>query len=295
VSRDYDQIADRLSALSEEERNAISSASVESSLKEHAAFKEAFAVGDCYLCKKPLATFSSENPCLHWLLKPKGFKKKHLPAVSDFYSMLQMETYLRWVASTDAPATNINDFADEGTGKLREVTIRYKHLEWSFSCGLSDLRGHASSAHSNHPHYHFQMRLEQRPFIDFGDFHLPLSEKDITGLELSIRIPEILKIKFPGGEGMSEVLQPKNFDLLLSKSSKSPDPENAGLNISSLVVADDGHTIDGSQLAELIEKARTEGVTVASLLHTLPNATARTIISPGPATVEQASRKGGGT
>ena len=94
---------------------------------------------------------------------------------------------------------------------------------------------------------------------------------------------------------MGEILQPKNFDVLLSKSSKSPDPDNASLNISSLLIADEGHAIDGSQLAELIERARAEGVTVASLLHNIPNANARTIISPGPAVVEQASRKGRGT
>lgn len=295
MTQDYEKIANRLSSLSEEERNAVSATSVESSLTEHVAFREAFAAGGCYLCGKPLATFSSPQPCLHWLLKPKGFKKKHLPAVAERYSMLQMETYLRWVANSEAIAHNINDLADEGTGKLREVTIRYKHLEWSFSCALNDLRGHASSAHSGFPHFHFQMRLEQRPFIDYSDFHLPLHARDVNGLELSIRIPEIFKIKFPGGEGMDEILQPTNFDLLLSKSSKSPDPENAGLNISSLVIADDGHTIDGSHLAELIDRARAEGVTVASLLHNIPNANARTIISPGPAVVEQAGRKGRGT
>ena len=294
MSRDYDQIAERLSSLSEEERNAFSAKSMESSLEEHAAFSEAFAANRCYICEKPLATFSSEHPCLHWLLKPKGFKKKHLPAVAERYSMLQMETYLRWVANSESLAKNINDFADEGTGKLREVTIRYKHFEWSFSCAESDLRGHASTAHSNFPHFHFQMRLDQRPFINYSDFHLPLHERDVHGLELSVRIPDLFTIKFPGGEGMSEILQPKNYDVLLSKASKSPDPKNAGLSISSLLIADEGHTIDGTQLAELIEQARAEGTTVASLLHKIPNASARTLISPGPAVVEQASRKGRG-
>lgn len=295
MSRDYDEMAEQLSALSEQERNAFSAASVDSSLREHGAFSEAFAADTCYLCGKPLATFSSDHPCLHWLLKPKGFKKKHLPAVIARYSMLQTETYLRWVANSDSLARNINDFAEEGTGKLREVTIRYKHLEWSFSCALSDLRGHGSSTHSNFPHFHFQMRIDKRPFIDYGDFHLRLHERDANSLEIALRIPETLKIKFPGGEGMDEILQPKNFEVLISKSEKSNNPSGAGLNISSLIIADEGHTIDGSQFADLIERAKLEGVTVASLLHTIPNANARTIISPGPAVVEQAGRKGRGT
>lgn len=295
VAVDYDKIADRLAALSDEERNAFSAGSVESSLKEHARFSEAFEQGRCYICERPLATFSSENPCLHWLLKPKGFKKKHFPAVAARYSMFQIETYLRWVANTDGLAKNINALPEEGTGKLREVTVRYKHLEWSFSCTESDLRGHASTAHSNFPHFHFQMRLDRRPFINYSDFHLPLHERDVVGFELSKRMPDIFKIKFPGGEGMEEILQPQNYQVLLSKSSKSPDPEHAGLSISSMLIADDGHTIDGSALADLIERARAEGVTVASLLHTIPNASATTIISPGPAVVEQAPRNGRGT
>ncbi|MDY7035230.1 MAG: transposase [Thermodesulfobacteriota bacterium] len=30
---------------------------------------------------KPLKTFSANNPCIHWLLRPKKFKKKHFPSL----------------------------------------------------------------------------------------------------------------------------------------------------------------------------------------------------------------------
>lgn len=291
---DYDKMATEFSSLSKEERDAISNASVESSLKEHAKFVHAFGAGTCYLCRQPLTAFSANQPCLHWLLKPSGFKKEHLPAVVDRYSMLQMETYLRWVASTEGVVRHINDLSDEGTGKLREVTIRYKHLEWSFSCSVSDLHGHPSTAHSDFPHFHFQMRVNGHPFIRFNDFHLPIAARDAAGLEMALRIPELFKIKFPGGEGADDLLQPKNFDALLSVPTNDVDPDSAGLEISTMVLAEDEHGIDGTALYELIEKARADGVSIASRLRELPNAKVTTVISPGPGVVEQAPRKGRG-
>jgi hypothetical protein len=41
---------------------------------------------------------------------------------------------------------NINDLADEGTGKIVELTIKYKNLAWSLSCGANDLCAHGQRA-----------------------------------------------------------------------------------------------------------------------------------------------------
>ena len=65
---------------------------------------------------------------------------------SSRYRLRYIENYLRWVASEEAFAKNINDLADEGSGKLLELTIKYKNLKWSFSCGESDLNGHEGGA-----------------------------------------------------------------------------------------------------------------------------------------------------
>ena len=53
---------------------------------EYIEFAASFRDGKCYLCGKPLKTFSVKNPCLHWLLRPKGFKKKHFPLLFDAFS-----------------------------------------------------------------------------------------------------------------------------------------------------------------------------------------------------------------
>jgi hypothetical protein len=73
---------------------------------------------------------------------------------------------VRWVANEEAFAKNINDLADEGTGKLVELTVKYKNLEWSFSCGAPDLAGHVGGGEpSKAPHWHFQMYVDGKPFV----------------------------------------------------------------------------------------------------------------------------------
>ena len=53
---------------------------------------------------------------------------------------------------------------------------------------------------------------------------------------------------------------------------------------------EEGKAIRGEDLYEIIQEAKTKGVTVASLIHKLPNAQTRVIVSPGPGVVEQAPR-----
>jgi hypothetical protein len=48
-------------------------AAVEAELAE---FKEAYDQGDCYLCGDALTSFDEGKPCAHWLLNPRGFRKK---------------------------------------------------------------------------------------------------------------------------------------------------------------------------------------------------------------------------
>ena len=51
-------------------------------------------------------------------------------------------------------------------------------------------------------------------------------------------------------------------------------------------------TISGNDLYELIQEAKTKNVTIASLMHKLPNAQSKIIVTPGPGVVEQAPRSG---
>ena len=104
-----------LEELTNDERDQLSLENVNKTLEEHGRFKESFSIGHCYLCDHPISSFSKKRPCLHWFLKPKGFKKKDIKAVGDRYSFFQTQTYLRWVANTQGVAKHINDYDEESS------------------------------------------------------------------------------------------------------------------------------------------------------------------------------------
>lgn len=287
-------LAKFLEQMTPEERDRVSAENIRRTEAEYLRFLEAFGRNECYLCKKPFSSFSKKTPCIHWFLKPKGFKKHDLLSVANRYGVFQIQTYLRWIANQEGFARHINDMSEEGTGtKLIELTIRYRNLEWSFSCAEADYLGHQTSQHTKHPHYHVQMRIDKRPFINYSDLHLPLTEGDILSLEARRRLPHIAKHKFPYGEGMSDVLNDNTVDALVNNSGgDSTNPEGAPLHFESIVMADEGTTIRGEDMYNLIQEAKAKGVSVASLLHRLPNASARVLVTPGPGVVEKAPRKG---
>lgn len=286
-------IVQKLELMTPADRDRISIENVRRTSEEHAEFHSAFVRAHCYLCDRPLSSFSKTRPCLHWLLKPKGFKKNDIPAVAERFGLFQTQTYLRWVANTEGFAKHINDLAEEGSGgKLVELTIRYRNLEWSFSCAETDFSGHQSSQHAKHPHYHLQMRLDRRPFANFSDFHLPLHEDDIVGIETRRRLPNIVKHKFPHGEGMADVLNDDTVEALVLQGTSAPDEGEASLKLDTIAMADEGTTISGDDLYEIIQEAKAKGVTVTSLMHKLKNAKTRVYVTPGPAVVEQAARTG---
>jgi hypothetical protein len=282
-----------LEAMSPEERNRVSEENIRHTAEEHEVFLAQFNSGGCYICGRPLSSFSKKTPCIHWLLKPKGFKKNDLPAIARRFGFFQIQTYLRWVANTHAFARNINDLEEEGSGsKIIELTIRFRSLEWAFSCGESDYAGHPTSQHAKYPHYHLQMRIDQRPFINYSDFHIPFTEGDVLSLEAKRRLPHMVKHKFPHGEGMSEVLNEETLEAIVRSGGAMENEGEAPLHLDTMIMADEGTTIRGEDLYKLIQEAKAKGVTVSSLTHKLPNAKTRVIVTPGPGVVEQAPRTG---
>jgi len=296
ISRTFakaESLVQRLESMPPEERDRISEENIQRTEAEYREFDSAFGSGYCYICGNTLSSFSKKKPCLHWLLKPKGFKKNNLPEISRHFGFFQIQTYLRWVANTQGFAKHINDLPEEGSGtKLIELTIRYKNIEWSFSCAESDYLGHQTSQHAKHPHYHFQMRIYQRPFINYSDFHVPFAEGDILSIEAKRRLPHIVKHKFPFGEGMAEVLNDDTVEALIANSSGGATGVDAPLHFDTIVMADEGTTIRGEDLYNIIQEAKAKGVTVASLIRNLPNARTRVLVTPGPSVVEQAPRTG---
>lgn len=287
--------AQYLGSLSPEELARVNEEQRAEAAEEHKQFTEAFRAGQCNFCGDALTAFSSDKPCRHWLLKPEGVRKEHIEQIAEQFSWMILENYLRWVANEEAFAKNINDLADEGTGKLVELTIKYKNLEWSFSCGESDLGGHdGGGEHSKKPHWHFQMYIDGLPFVRFSDFHLPLSEADAGFLELKRDNPKVRK-SLTGGAGMNELLNaftPEQLARLGRSGTTDDEVESAPIKLDTIVMAEPGKTISGEDLYNLFQKAKAEGVTATSKMRELKNVTVQTFVSPGPGVVRQATRSG---
>jgi hypothetical protein len=264
--------------------------------EQHKQFSEAFKAGQCSFCGAALRSFDPAKPCRHWLIKPDGVHKEHIEQIATQFSWGILENYLRWVANEEAFAKNINDLADEGSGKLLEATIKYKNLEWSFSCSENDLSGHEGGGeHSKRPHWHFQMYVDGKPFVRYNDFHLPLSEPDASFLEFMRANPGKVQRRIAGGAGMNEVMDESMLEHLVTmgrSGTTEEEAESAPIKLDTIILAEPGKTIRGEDIYNLIQQAQAEGVTATSKLRDLKNVNVQTCVSPGPGVVRQAPRCG---
>ncbi len=259
--------------------------------KEYTLFREKFSKGFCYICGEPLEIFKEENPCVHWLLRPKGFKKKNFKPIYEKYGYFKLQAYLRWVANEENIFKNINDLLAEKTDKkLFETTIRFKNIEWSFSCDKSDYVGHTTSLIS-YPHYHFQMFIDQKPFITFSDFHIPFTNYDIWQLEM-LSHSDKFKHRFVFGEGMEHAMSAVSAEDIINNSSVAEDETQALYNFSTTITAEPGSTISGNEIHKLLKESKEKNIPMAKLARSLKNVSFQTIIYPSADVPEIAKRKG---
>lgn len=201
-----------------------------------------------------------------------------------------MECYTRWVANLENPIKNVNDISDERPEKkVFETTIKYKNLEWSFSCSPSDIEGHKNSPLTNFPHFHFQMRLDRRPFIDYTDFHIPFIEEDLWKLAMLSQSEMPFQHNFRYGEGMQCLLDDKVIDKVADISQPAEDEAEAMLSVDTLVIAKPGQTISGEDIMRLIEESKATGEPIAKLAHRL-DVDVQSFVSPGAGVPKIAGR-----
>jgi hypothetical protein len=230
---------------------------------EYQRFVELYQQGRCHICNEPFTSFRKEIPCVHWFLKPQGFKKDDLLTIADHFGFFQIQVYLRWVANQEGFARHINDLPEEGSQikKLFEVTIRYKDLEWSFSCAESDYKGHPKT-HYEYPHYHFEMRSNQLSFIKFNDFHIPFKEEDIMYFEAQRRLPDKLDLMLAFGEGMNDILNENAIEALVNQNINANNTEEASVTFFNIAIANEGKTINSEDIRKLYQKSRDEGISL---------------------------------
>lgn len=264
---DFDKAAGRakadFDALSPEEVEEWNRLNEEQHQSQHRTFMEGYRKEFCYLCQKDFKTVSKEDPCLHWLLRRGKFKNNHIKLVAARFGYINISAYLRWCANAERFAGNINDLVDEApAGKVLSSTIRWKNIEWSFDCSANDFSGHGG-AHSNFPHYHFQMRIDGRQFINFNDYHLPFSDIDLFLMRLA---------KEPGmhfdfgvhGLGMQDAMSVSPDDVV-NHTTPAMVEDDSVFSIQTMVIAPD-KPMKGEDIMAAFEESKKSGRTMAAIL-----------------------------
>jgi hypothetical protein len=251
--------------------------------KDFLSLEMGLGEGKCHYCGHTLTHFSINKPCLHWLLwRAPGLRKKHFQTLFENVSYHQLDAYLRWVANTEVPLQNINDLATEkSSNKFIETTIRYRNLEWSFSCSYEDFAGHAGGFAGKEPHYHFQMKKDGNVVINFNGFHILFQDYDEFAFAVERGEFDRLKSGHLHGAGTQSMFD--NFSPAeIIDSMRSTDNENeAQFNVQVLIEADQGTTISGDSLVALLEESKRTDVSMAKLAQKLKNSKTKVIIQPG--------------
>jgi len=280
--------------LPQEKIDEINKKEIENTKQQYKDFTENFEKGICYMCKEKLDSFNEQKPCVHWLLRPIGFKKQHFNLVLQKANFSNIDSYLRWVANQDKKLQNINDLSEEKKDSMMfEYIIKYKKFEWSFSCSNNDFEGHKNCRQGNFPHWHFQMRIDNQPFINFGDFHIPLSHYDKYVIRVKRNEIENISHYDGFGSGMEAFFKNLKPDEILKHAKTTDDFDNATIHTSYMIQAEPGQTISGDDLQDLMDESRKTGKPLWNLLPKLKNAKATAIVSPGDGVPEIFHRKGG--
>ena len=227
------------------------------------------------------------------MLRPKGFKKEHFKLILQKFNYSNIDSYLRWVANQESHFKNINDLSEEKKESMMfEYIIKYKTFEWSFSCSKNDFEGHKNKRQGRYPHYHFQMRINGGQFINFGEFHIPLSRYD--KYVIKVKRNEIKGIShYDGfGSGMDTFFKNLSPVEILKHTKTTDDFDKATIHTSYIIQADPGKNISGDELADLIEESKKTKTPLWNLLPKLKNAKGSAIISPGEGVPEIFHRKG---
>lgn len=266
---------------------------IKKSKEDYDRFLEKFRVKQCSLCGTSVDSFDRAMPCLHWLIYPDGMKSKDISVLGDKFGLRRLQSYLRWVASSESVGKNINDLVEEGkSDQVIEETIKWEELEWSISCSKNDFNGHDGSGPSSVPHYHLQVRKNEHVICRYNQHHLPLTNEDYTILSASLAEDSKIKFVSAGGPGMQELMD-VDADLLLQSINSTDSESEATFHLETIIVAEDDHQISEDQLQEVYARAERENIPLAVAARDIPNVSVQTVIAPGPGVANRALRSGG--
>ena len=271
--------------------NDLNLKQLERTKKEYAEFISRLDKNECYLCGTSLDDYKKDIPCLHWLLRPNKIKQKLVVKAIKSKSYGQINSYLKWLANAEIKFQNINNLvAERNSNKVIEETIKYKKIQWAFSCSKTDLKGHVNKNHGTKPHFHFEMRINDKIFIKFNKYHFDFTEKDLCDLYVLEKRPEKFKAHSLYGMGMQDLFD-ENIDAnsIIDNTRKADDYQSATFEMQTLLMAPKGKTISGDKIADILKKHKNTGIPLAKLVQSL-NVHQQTLISPGEGVIKMSQR-----
>jgi hypothetical protein len=282
-------------SFTKEEQAHLNELQIEASKVEYKDFITKLNNGECYLCGGQMNSIEESSPCFHWFTNPTGIKKKHFEKYLEKpIGFFQLDSYFRWLANTEKPLGNINDLKEEtSTTSFLETTYKYKNIEWAFSIGHTDKEGHPNAKVGSAPHYHIQMKVDNRVFLKFNDFHIPFSDSDLFNLESFEQLPDLVKHVNLFGEGIGILEDETILEAINDTLISTDDSENATFNIQTLIEAPEGQTISGEIIQKAIEESKRTKEPVGRILQRLlSEAKITTILTPGAGVPKMTKRSG---
>jgi hypothetical protein len=284
-----------IESIPQEEVDRQTRLQAENNARVYKEFTDGLKIGKCFLCGGQMNSFEEGRPCFHWFTYPTGIKKKHFESyLKNPIGFFQLDSYFRWLANTEKPIANINDLKDETSStSYLETTYKYKNIEWAFSIGHTDKEGHLNSKVGSIPHYHIQMKVDERIFLKFNDFHIPFSDGDLFTITLLDQAPDKVKLGHSYGHGIGILEDEENLDLIDDAMTITDDIENATFNRQTLIEAPEGQTISGEIIQQAIEESKRTKKTIGKILQRLlSDAKITTILTPGDGVPKMTKRSG---
>jgi hypothetical protein len=136
------------------------------------------------------------------------------------------------------------------------------------------------------------MRIDEKRYIDYGDFHIPFHDSDIKTMEAMREVPNYRMRRLSGVISMANVFADDAIEQLATEGRTANDDVEGVVKLDHFVIAEKGKPMRAEDVLAAIRKAHAEGKPATQLLHTLPNVTVQTIATPAAGVVEQANRRG---
>jgi hypothetical protein len=250
--------------MPQEELERIKRENIEEAERLYKRFTESFKIGLCDSCGNPISSFSADKICFHWLLRPKESKKDNIKDVLETKGYIRSASYVRWVCNQDVSLANINDLSEEGDTKaIFHWSAEYSNIKWTFLCTSNDYQGH-QERQSSFPHYHIEMRLHDKVFIKFNDFHLKFTNEDLFNLRCNLDSSCPIKQTFgPHGSGMEDAFSIP-AEKIIEDVQTTDNPNEAVYHIHTILTDKKG--IPSVIINEALRKSRNSGKPVANYL-----------------------------